>query len=218
MLILIGVYILEDLKTKEYVNECFDYKDGILYWKFRPLHHFTSESNQKRFNSIWVGKEAGYVNYRTDAKRVGFAYHRVRLWGKLQKTHRVIFLMFHGHLPDLVDHIDNDPLNNKIENLRESDLVRNARNSGTNYNKTTKGVQKSKTNRTNKFIAVAYPNNKSLYIGHFPTESEAQAAYNLACIQLGFEDFRPVATNFIGNVRKTKFFENNNFSTEYPIK
>jgi hypothetical protein len=42
--------------------------------------------------------------------------------GKQYKTHQIICTVFHGPPPDKhhtsVDHIDNDPLNNKPENLR----------------------------------------------------------------------------------------------------
>jgi len=205
----------KDIYTAEYVRECFEYIDGKLFWKHRPLHHFTSESNQKRFNSVWVGKEAGYINKRTDSKRQGFSYHRVRLWGKLQKTHRVIFMMFHNYMPEMIDHIDNNPLNNRIENLRESDVVRNAANSLPNYNKKTKGVQLDKDRLKFKYKVNVATKQKTHFVGHFETEQEAQAAYNLACLQLNIPHFKPVKVDFKGHVRETNFFKVNNFSTYY---
>jgi len=205
--------------TKEYLHECFEYVDGKLFWKFRPLYHFTSESKQKRFNSAWVGKEAGYVNYRTDSKKEGFAYHRVYVQGKLQKTHRMIFLMFHGYLPEIIDHIDNNSLNNRIENLRESTVVRNAANSSANYNKKTKGVSLIKARALGKYPyrASLELNGDFIFVGNFPSESEAQAAYNLACVQLNIEDFRAIPSEFKGNVRKTTFFIRNGFSTDTAL-
>lgn len=209
-------FIVDHLKTKDYVEECFNYVDGKLYWKYRPLHHFTSEANQKRFNSAWADKEAGYINKRTDSKREGFAYHRVRLWGKVQKTHRIIFFMFNGYLPDVVDHIDNNPLNNKIENLRESDVLKNKLNSSTHYNKNTKGVYYTSRNTRFCYRVMLRKGDMCIYVGHFEKENEAQAAYNIASTYLyGNEHFRPVDTDFIGNVRNTSFFKNNNISTEY---
>lgn len=205
-----------DLRTKEYVNECFTYLDGKLFWKHRPISHFTSEANQKRFNSKYAGREAGYINYRTDSKVEGFAYHRVRLWGKLQKTHRIIFLMHYGYLPETLDHIDGNSLNNRIENLREITIQNNAMNSNTNYNKDVKGVYVSSGKRTYKYRAIIYFEDKPQYVGAFLTESEAQAAYNLAGLFLyGKEYFRPVCTDFSGNVRSTSFFKVNKLSTEY---
>ena len=213
---ILRVLFMDHLKTKEYVNECFTYVDGKLYWKHRPLYHFTSEVNQRRFNSMWAGKEAGYVNKRTDSKREGFAYHRVRLWGKLQKTHRVIFLMFNGYLPELIDHIDNNPLNNRIENLRESDVVKNKLNSMPNYNMKTKGVMFYSKLKVYAYKVTLSTKDTYYYIGNFKTESEAQAAYNIAGEYLfGLEHFRPVPTDFTGNVRNTSFFKKNNISTEY---
>jgi len=47
---------------------------------------------------------------------------------KLYLTHRVIFLMHHGYMPVIVDHIDGNPKNNKIENLRDATYLQNALN------------------------------------------------------------------------------------------
>lgn len=44
---------------KEYLHECFLYDDGKLYWKERPLEHFTSSKVHKRFNKLWSGRRAG---------------------------------------------------------------------------------------------------------------------------------------------------------------
>ena len=205
--------------TQEYLHECFEYVDGKLFWKFRPLHHFTSTTNQARFNSAWVGKEVGYINYRTDSKKEGFAYHRTNVAGKLHKTHRLIFLMFHGYLPKMADHIDGNPLNNKIENLRESDVVRNAANSDTNYNKKTKGVGlvKARIGSTYPYRAIIHIGDSQEFVGMFATEEEAQAAYNLACIHLKIDHFRPALSEFEGDVRNTNFFRKNGFSTDSSL-
>ncbi len=207
--------------TKEYLHECFEYVDGKLFWKFRPLHHFKNKSSHKAFNTAYAGNEAGYINERSDSKKEGFAYHRVYVGGKLQKTHRIIFMMFNGYIPLVVDHIDNNPLNNRIENLRESDVRRNAANSSTNYNKKTKGVSLDKRLRQRGseccYRVSLEISDKSIYVGLFETESEAQTAYNLACIQLGIKDFRPVSSDFTGTVRETNFFKNNNFSVDSKL-
>jgi len=43
-------------------------------------------------------------------------------------AHRIVFLLHHGYLPEVVDHIDGNPSNNKIENLRAANKSTNAMN------------------------------------------------------------------------------------------
>ena len=67
-------------------------------------------------------------------KRVGSLdkdsnYKRTKANGKLMLVHRIIFLLEHGYLPEIVDHIDGNRTNNKIENLRAATKTENNRNS-----------------------------------------------------------------------------------------
>jgi hypothetical protein len=55
-------------------------------------------------------------------------YARVVIKNKPYAMHRIIFLWHHGFLPKVIDHADNDRLNNRIENLREATHQQNAMN------------------------------------------------------------------------------------------
>jgi len=91
--------------TQEEAHRLFEYKDGVLYWKIKPA---------KR---VSVGDVAGWRNSK--------GYQNIVIKGKQWGVHKVIFLMQHGYLPELVDHIDNNPSNNNIENLRPANKTQN---------------------------------------------------------------------------------------------
>lgn len=107
------------LPATEYLAECFrlDADTGQLFWKVRPVSHFTCEERRRRFNTRHAGKRADRVN------RVGYWRVRVTVAGTIRilASHRVIFKMTHGRdAVPTVDHIDRDPRNNRPVNLREA--------------------------------------------------------------------------------------------------
>jgi len=102
--------------TQDYLKFIFDYKDGHLYWK------------NPKSNRVKIGDKAGNKNIN--------GYFSTKINSKLYKNHRLIFLMHHGYLPKMIDHIDGNPLNNCIENLREATSFENS------YNRKTKITNK----------------------------------------------------------------------------
>lgn len=141
--------------SQEYLKEVFIYKDGVLFWNV-----------DKR--KMKIGEKAG----RT--KKNG--YCEIRLNGKLYGTHRLIFLMFHGYLPKIIDHIDGNPSNNLISNLRSATHAENMRNSKKPINNKSgfKGVYFNK--ETKKWIAQCVVNNKKHHIGSYEDIHEAANA------------------------------------------
>ena len=174
--------------TQELLHECFEYHpDGFLIWKERPLKHFNNEDNQKRFNTPWAGKVAGYYNKRTDSKRDDFGYYKVRITLEksqgMFKLHRLIFLYHKGYLPDLVDHKDGDTTNNRIGNLRASSVQQNSCNLKLNINNTSgyKGVYFTKSGL---WKAAIRSDGKNYHLGNYEDKHHAAHAYNLAAIAL----------------------------------
>lgn len=92
----------------------------------------------------------------------------------------MIFLWNHGYLPKIVDHIDHNTLNDKIENLREASSSENNKN------------RMSRKNSTSQYLGVHWEgkkwrvqimvNKKLKHIGCFLTEIEAALAYNKAAV------------------------------------
>lgn len=137
----------EDQLTAEKLKEIFEYRDGDLYWK---------------------ASKAGTVD--------GGGYYQTGIRGKYFKNHRLIFLMHHGYLPELIDHIDGNRQNNKIENLRAATRSQNSFNSMKSKLNTSgvKGVSFRKD--SGKYRARLYANKKTYELGLFQTLEEAEQA------------------------------------------
>jgi HNH endonuclease len=90
----------------------YDPESGAFFWVAKSA---------RRANRVPVGKEAGYLG--VDGRR------QIRLDGKLYKAHRLVWLHVFGHWPkEQIDHINNDPSDNRLCNLREATNRENCRN------------------------------------------------------------------------------------------
>ena len=133
--------------TQEFLHQRFEYIDGCLFYKTRPARR------------IHVGDKAGCVN--------SCGYLNVEINHKCYGIHRLIFMMFNGYLPEEIDHIDGNTLNNKIENLREANRQENCLNRKKRSNNTSgvKGVYWHK--KCNKWQVSLSVNKKLRYFGLF---------------------------------------------------
>lgn len=73
------------------------------------------------------GDEAGYLSQ---------GYWKVQLQKKNYLVHRILYYLYNGTIPEFIDHIDRNSLNNDKENLRSITKVLNSRNKGKNTNNT----------------------------------------------------------------------------------
>lgn len=71
---------------------------------------------------INVGDEAGSLNKIS-------GYYLTTFNGKLYSNHRIIYFLYNGYSPDIIDHIDGNKQNNNINNLREATVSSNNYNS-----------------------------------------------------------------------------------------
>jgi HNH endonuclease/AP2 domain len=104
------------------------------------------------------------------------------------------YMTFHHHIawyltyrdwPTLIDHIDRDPTNNKLNNLRLATEGENSRNQRKCKKKTTskyKGVSKGK-GRKKWLVAITYQG-ETCKLGTYLDEKEAALAYNEAASRL----------------------------------
>lgn len=156
----------------EFLKETFYYKDGILYWKERPRHHFESDWSHKRFNLQKANTEAGILD------KSGYKTTSFRINGKKFKTkvHRIIWYITHNEVPNVIDHIDRNKLNNNLDNLRNVSHWENRLNTenfkGTNFHKA-----------TGKWVAQYYEGKKRIHLGLFNSEWEAIQAYRAKALE-----------------------------------
>ena len=135
--------------SHERVLELFDYEDGKLF--------------RKR-----DGKQIGC--YTTKHHR----YARMSIDGKYYKVHRIIFLYHKVYLPDIIDHINGDRYDNRIENLREVNTYQNRQNSRI-YSTSTSGVKNVYWCKSSKKWRVSMHINGEKHIfGHYADIEEAK--------------------------------------------
>lgn len=81
--------------------------------------------------------------------------------------------MHNGYYPKYIDHIDGNPLNNKIENLREASGTENMCNVSVKNNNTSgeKGVSWDIVKH--KWVAYAYNKGKKVYAGYHKNFEDA---------------------------------------------
>lgn len=153
--------------------------------------HITQEELQELFEYREDGNLICKVNLKPRRKigdvmgsNVG-RYRAACIKGTRYYIHRLIFLYHNGWLPKEIDHINRNPLDNRIENLRPATASQNKRNRQSKKNSTSNYVGVSWCKPLSKwqaFIRQAGTDNKNLFLGYFIDEIEAAKAYNKAAI------------------------------------
>lgn len=176
------------MTNQDYFNACFQYdqESGRLYWKKRPIEHFRNERGFKCFNAQKSGKEAGCISRHGEID-----YYKVRLnKSKLYFSHRVIWVMHNGDIPDGldIDHKDGDGLNNRLDNLRV------VTHSGNMKNRRLASHNKSGCHginwvpRLSKWVVQITSDGYTKHLGTFADFYDAVAARKAAEAELGFHE------------------------------
>lgn len=152
----------------------------------RERLHYDPETGVFRWRSVTNNRmaadgTAGWVRDR--------GYIRISLEYRTYYAHRLAWLYVHGApVPPIIDHIDGNPSNNRIANLRAATHPQNIANARRRRDNTSgfKGV--SWHSQTRKWLAQIGRGGKTYHLGLFETPELAHQAYCAAATRL-FENF-----------------------------
>lgn len=102
--------------STDLLRQLFEYRDGDLY-------------NKVDRHTAKAGEIAGVIRKN--------GYRHIKISGRHYYAHRLVFMMHHGYMPEMIDHADGNRGNNRIENLRQADYSKNGMNGVTPKNNTT---------------------------------------------------------------------------------
>jgi hypothetical protein len=153
----------------------------VTQQKLQELFHYDPETGHftaRVFRGTSAKKAGERVGVRSDGK-----YPSIWIDGKLHKCHRLAWLYVYGELPALqIDHINGDPADNRISNLRLASQSQNKANTRTYANNRlgVKGVRL----RDGAFQARCSKDGRTYHLGSFATVEEASAVVRDAAERL----------------------------------
>lgn len=145
----------------------YDPATGVFVWRPRCGAH--------SFNARFAGSVAGSANQ--------YGHLQVAVAGRYYQLHRLAWLVAHKRWPEqLLDHINGDPSDNRIENLRPADFSQNAANSSMR-SRNRVGLKGVTETPNGKFRAHICWRGHQKSLGMFATKEAAYAAYRKAAAE-----------------------------------
>jgi hypothetical protein len=138
-------------------SDIFDYANGELYWK------------ETINNRAIKGNKAGCIT--------PMGRRSVRFDGKDYTVARIIFKMHHGYTPKVVQYLDKNPLNTRIENLVNTDVSTSMRSRG-NISTNTSGRKGVYRTASGHWAAAFMYKGRKIYLGTFSTVFDAGKTYD----------------------------------------
>jgi hypothetical protein len=163
--------------TREELLSVLDYdaSTGLFTWRKRP--------NAQRWNGRYAGKLAG--------GRTLNGYRTISVGATPYYASRLAWLYYYGEWPGrIVDHINVDKDDNRIENLRLATKSQNAANAKA-QSRIKSGLKGAYRNGRN-YSAKIKVSGRSIYLGQFDTAEAAHAAY-ISAAQRYFSEFARAA-------------------------
>lgn len=159
--------------NKKILDELLTYcpETGNLYWK-----------KSKKNTVIKAGDVAGRID-KNGYRRLCIDYVRI-------DCHRAIWIMVYGSIPEgmVIDHIDHDRSNNRLDNLRLTTVKGNGRNLKMNI-KNKSGVTGVRWEESrNKWVSYIRVDGKTKFLGRFDLLEDAIMARKIANEEHNFHE------------------------------
>ena len=176
---------LEDLATVDMLRKFLSYDPdtGVFVWNLRKPEDFVRAKHPSRYCKIWNTRYGGKVagSFRGDG------YGRISVDDKRYLAHRVAWAMERGTWPaQQLDHINGNPSDNRLVNLREVANADNAKNARRAINNTSGVTGVTRHSLCDKWVAQIHANGKAIYLGIFENFEDAVAARAAAEVKYGF--------------------------------
>lgn len=157
------------MPTQERLKDLFDYETETG----RLLN-----TGRAYYNKTRVGLNAGFPD------KLG--YRRIGIDGTYHGYHRCVWVYHNGVIPERgeIDHVDHDPTNNRIENLRLTNKDGNLHNKRLSKNNTAGrvGIYAER----GRWRAMIGDKGKLIHLGTFVSKRDAIAAREAAEMQYGY--------------------------------
>lgn len=132
-----------------------------------------------------TSKEAGTIKTNGD----GNFYRQVCIAGKIYYTHRLVFLIVEGRMPEeQVDHINDDGLDNRWANLRKVSNSTNGKNVKLHVTNTSGQVGVSWNKQHSRWMSVIFVEGKLRYLGLYSDFRAAVMVRKAAEARYGFHE------------------------------
>lgn len=159
----------------------YEPETGKLFWLPRPREMFPTQRGTSTWNSRYANQEAFTALSR--------GYHVGRIFDMMFRRNRLAWVIHHGEWPidgyD-VDHVNGNPSDDRIANLRAVPHHVNNQNNRKPTNNSSGFVGVSPCKKSRKWEAYITANKKHIRIGTFDTLEAASVARKAAEVELGF--------------------------------
>jgi hypothetical protein len=157
----------------------YDPGTGVLTWKRRPRELFPTEKAW----AIWNGRYAGKRAFTSQNHN---GYFRGAVFNNTSLAHRVAWALVHGVWPDRLDHVNGDPSDNRLANLRVVSHRENLKNTARRADNTSGTTGVSWFRATQKWSSCVHLSGKKIHLGYFDNKEDAIAARMAANERFGF--------------------------------
>lgn len=154
----------------------YEPETGNLFWRPRGFDRFPDDRSAKIWNTRFAGKEAFTAISR--GYKIGTIDY------VMVKAHRVAWAIHYGVWPEVIDHINGDPADNRIENLRSVQQSSNMLNIAKRTDNSSGATGVYAANGA--WVAEIRLQGRKRYLGAFATIEDAISARKDAEKELGF--------------------------------